>query len=61
MEEAESEDSGQAMSISLAEVVKKLLGGRAPEIDEIHPVMLKALNIVGLSWLTHLFIVMDSI
>lgn len=49
------------MSISLAEVVKKLLGGRAPEIGEIYPVMLKALNIVGLSWLTHLFSVTDSI
>jgi len=49
---------GGVTPISLAEaamVVKKLLGGKAPGVDEIRPEMLKALDIVGLSWLTHLF------
>jgi len=44
--------------ISLAEaakVVKKLLGGKAPGMVDIRPEMLKALDIVGLSWLTRLF------
>jgi len=44
--------------ISLAEVakvVKKLLGGKAPGVDEIRPKMLKGLDIIGLSWLTRLF------
>ncbi len=53
MEEAEPEDSGEASLISLAEVsevVKKLLSGKAPGVDEIHPEMLKALDIVWLSW-----------
>ena len=36
------------------EVVKKLHGGRAPGVDEICPEFLKALDVVGLSWLTHL-------
>jgi len=55
VEEAESEDSGEASPISLAEVaevVKKILSGKVPCVDEIHPEMLKALDIVGLSWLT---------
>ena len=58
MEEAESEDSGDVSSIRLAEVseaVKKLRSGKAPGVDEICPEMLKALDIVGLSWLTRLF------
>ncbi|TWW54485.1 hypothetical protein D4764_0145930 [Takifugu flavidus] len=38
----------------VAEVVKKLLGGRAPGVDEIRPEFLKALDVVGLSWLTRL-------
>ncbi|TWW52999.1 R2DM Retrovirus-related Pol polyprotein from type II retrotransposable element, partial [Takifugu flavidus] len=38
----------------VAEVVKKLLGGKAPGMDEIHPEFLKALDVVGLSWLTRL-------
>jgi len=38
----------------VAEVVKKLFRGKAPGVDEIHPEMLKALHIVGLSWLTRL-------
>ncbi|TWW53877.1 R2DM Retrovirus-related Pol polyprotein from type II retrotransposable element [Takifugu flavidus] len=37
-----------------AKVVKKLLGGKAPGVDEIHPEFLKALDVVGLSWLTRL-------
>ncbi|TWW62709.1 hypothetical protein D4764_04G0013560 [Takifugu flavidus] len=38
----------------VAEVVKKLLSGKAPGVDEIHPEFLKALDNVGLSWLTRL-------
>ena len=38
----------------VAEVVKKLHGGRAPEVDEIRPKFIKALDVVGLSWLTRL-------
>ncbi|TWW54144.1 hypothetical protein D4764_0165650 [Takifugu flavidus] len=38
----------------VAEVVKKLLGGKAPGVDEIRPEFLKALDVVGLSWLTRL-------
>ena len=58
VEEAVFKDSRGASSISLvevAEVVKKLLSGKSPEVDEIRPEMLKALDIVGLSWLTRLF------
>uniref|UniRef100_A0A3P8SLN3 Reverse transcriptase domain-containing protein n=1 Tax=Amphiprion percula TaxID=161767 RepID=A0A3P8SLN3_AMPPE len=40
--------------VEVAEVVKKLLGGRAPGVDEIRPEFLKALDVVGLSWLTRL-------
>uniref|UniRef100_A0A8C2ZPF1 Reverse transcriptase domain-containing protein n=1 Tax=Cyclopterus lumpus TaxID=8103 RepID=A0A8C2ZPF1_CYCLU len=57
-EGAAPEDFGVVSPISLAEVakvVKKLLGGKAPGVDEILPEMLKALDIVGLSWLTRLF------
>ena len=36
------------------ERVDKLLSGKAPEMDEIRLEMLKALDVVGLSWLTHL-------
>jgi len=38
----------------VTEVVKKLFIGKAPGEDEIRPEMLKALNIVGLSWLTRI-------
>jgi len=58
IEEAEFEDFGKDLSITLAEVsevVKKLLGGKALGVDEIHPEMLKALDMEGLSWLTCLF------
>ena len=37
----------------VAEVVKKLLGGRA-RVDEVRPEFLKTLDVVGLSWLTRL-------
>ena len=33
-------------------VLKKLQGGRAPAVDEIHLQYLKALDVVGLSWLS---------
>ena len=36
------------------EVVKKLLGGKAPGLDEIRPEYFKSLDVVGLSWLTRL-------
>lgn len=54
---AASEHSGEALPISLAEVtkvLKKLLGNKAPGVDEIYPDTVTALDIAGLSWLTHL-------
>ncbi|XP_054621698.1 uncharacterized protein vopp1b isoform X1 [Dunckerocampus dactyliophorus] len=56
-EEAEPGDSTVGSPISgaeVAEVVKKLLGGRAPGVDEIRPEFLKAMDAVGMSWLTRL-------
>ncbi|TWW77032.1 R2DM Retrovirus-related Pol polyprotein from type II retrotransposable element [Takifugu flavidus] len=50
-------DLGTGSRISgaeVAEVVKKLLGGKAPGVDEIRPEYLKALDVVGLLWLTRL-------
>lgn len=50
-------DSGEDSFISLeeiTEIVKKLVSGKAPGVDEICPEMLKALDNVGLSWLTFL-------
>ncbi|TWW69209.1 hypothetical protein D4764_18G0000150 [Takifugu flavidus] len=38
----------------VVEVVKKLLGGKALGVDEIRPEFFKALDVVGLSWLTRL-------
>ncbi|KAK0132885.1 Retrovirus-related Pol polyprotein from type-2 retrotransposable element R2DM [Merluccius polli] len=55
--EAGPGDSGVGSPISEAEVavvVKKLLGGRAPGVDEVRLEFLKALDVVGLSWLTRL-------
>ncbi|KAK0152855.1 LINE-1 reverse transcriptase [Merluccius polli] len=55
--EAGPGDSGVGSPISgaeVAEVVRKLLGGRAPGVDEVRPEFLKALDVVGLSWLTRL-------
>ena len=53
-----SEYWGEVWPISLAEIteiVKKLLSGKAPGRDEIYPEMLKAPDIIGLSWLACLF------
>jgi len=33
-------------------VIKKLLVGKAQGVDEVRPEFLKALDVVGLSWLT---------
>lgn len=55
--EAGPGDPGVGSSISgaeVTEVVKKLLGGRALGVDEVRPEFLKALDVVGLSWLTRL-------
>ncbi len=57
IEEAVVGGSEVASSITWAEVtevVKKLLGGKAPGVDEIRPEYLKSLDVVGLSWLTRL-------
>uniref|UniRef100_A0A8C6S4J5 Reverse transcriptase domain-containing protein n=1 Tax=Neogobius melanostomus TaxID=47308 RepID=A0A8C6S4J5_9GOBI len=56
-EEAEAGDSEGGSSITQAEVtevVRKLLGGKAPGADEIRLEYLKSLDVVGLSWLTRL-------
>ncbi|TWW57009.1 hypothetical protein D4764_08G0009960 [Takifugu flavidus] len=56
-EEAGLGDLGTGSRIfgaEVAEVVKKLLGGKAPGVDEIRLEFLKALDVVGLSWLTRL-------
>ncbi|KAI3356640.1 hypothetical protein L3Q82_017838 [Scortum barcoo] len=58
-EEAEAGDSEVDSSITRAEVtevvqLRKLLGGKAPGVDEIRPEYLKSLDVVGLSWLTRL-------
>ncbi len=60
IEEAEAEGSEVDSSITQAEVtevVKKLPGGRAPQVDEIRPEYLKCLDVVGRSWLTRLCII----
>lgn len=52
LEGEESEDSGEVSPISLAEVsevVKKPFRGKTSRMDEIHPEMLKGLDIVQLS------------
>ncbi|KAK3510565.1 hypothetical protein QTP70_010565 [Hemibagrus guttatus] len=57
VEEPEAEDSRVDSFITQAEVtevVQQLLGGKAPGVDEICPEYLKSLDVVGLSWLTHL-------
>ena len=53
IKEAESEDEAPITLAEMAEVVKKLPTDRVPGMDETNPEMLKALDIVGLSWLTH--------
>ena len=52
-EDTESVDS-LITRAEVARVVEKLHGGRAPGVDEIRPEFLKALEVVGLSWLTRL-------
>uniref|UniRef100_A0A3B4BFP4 LIM zinc-binding domain-containing protein n=1 Tax=Periophthalmus magnuspinnatus TaxID=409849 RepID=A0A3B4BFP4_9GOBI len=50
---AETGDPEADSSITLAEVteaVGKVLGGKAPGVDEIRPEYLKSLDVVGLSW-----------
>ncbi|KAK3526422.1 hypothetical protein QTP70_025454, partial [Hemibagrus guttatus] len=57
VEEPEAKDSEIDSFITQAEVtevVQQLLGGKAPGVDEIRPEHLKSLDVVGLSWLTHL-------
>uniref|UniRef100_A0A671V1W2 Reverse transcriptase domain-containing protein n=1 Tax=Sparus aurata TaxID=8175 RepID=A0A671V1W2_SPAAU len=57
IEEAEAWDSEVDPFITQAEVtevVRKLLSGKAAGVDEIRPEYLKSLDVVGLSWLTHL-------
>uniref|UniRef100_A0A3B4FLA9 Reverse transcriptase domain-containing protein n=1 Tax=Pundamilia nyererei TaxID=303518 RepID=A0A3B4FLA9_9CICH len=54
----QSGDEGDDLPISggeVTEAVKQLLGGRAPGVDEVCPEFLKALDVVGLSWLTRLY------
>ncbi|KAK7925177.1 hypothetical protein WMY93_007487 [Mugilogobius chulae] len=43
-----------SLKLKSLEVVNKLLGGKAPGVDEIRPEYLKSLDVVGLSWLTRL-------
>ena len=43
-----------SIQAEVTEVVGKLLGGKAPGVDEIHPEYLKSLDVVGLPWLTRL-------
>ncbi len=49
-----SEVASSITRAEVTEVVKKLLGGKAPGVDEIRPEYLKSLDVVGLSWLTRL-------
>lgn len=38
----------------VTEVIIKLLGGKAPVVDDIHPQFREAVDVVGLSWLAFL-------
>ncbi len=52
------ENWSEASPISLpevSEIAKKLLSSKVPGVDAICPEILKALDIVGLSWLTYFF------
>ncbi|TWW64140.1 hypothetical protein D4764_03G0011480 [Takifugu flavidus] len=53
-ESDDQEVDHQISGVEVAEVVKQLPGGGAPGADEIRPGYLKALDVVGLSWLTRL-------
>ncbi|XP_076833348.1 odorant receptor 131-2-like [Brachyhypopomus gauderio] len=62
-QEAELGDSDRGLPITRAEVTRvvvKLLGGKAPGVDEIHPEFLTALDAMGLSWLTHDVVLLAS-
>ena len=57
LQKADLESSETGLPISgdeVAEVFKKLLGGKAPGVDKVHPEFLRALDVVGLSRLTSL-------
>ena len=43
------------LGLKLLRRLTKLLGGRAPRVDQICPEFFKALGVVGLSWLTRLW------
>ncbi|KAI3352015.1 hypothetical protein L3Q82_020840 [Scortum barcoo] len=49
-----SPDGPGGKNSGLGGFVHKLLGGKAPGVDEIRPEYLKSLDVVGLSWLTRL-------
>ena len=50
-----SSDVGHPISgAEVSEVVGKLLFSKAPGVDKVHPEFLKALDVVGLSWLTRI-------
>ncbi|KAI3355762.1 hypothetical protein L3Q82_004334 [Scortum barcoo] len=53
-EAGDSEVDSSITRAEVTEVVRKLLGGKAPGVDEIRPEYLKSLDVVGLSWLTRL-------
>ncbi|KAK3537288.1 hypothetical protein QTP70_006984 [Hemibagrus guttatus] len=53
-EAGDSEVDSFTTQAEVTEVVQQLLGGKAPGVDEIRPEYLKSLDVVGLSWLTHL-------
>ncbi|KAI3376129.1 hypothetical protein L3Q82_016659 [Scortum barcoo] len=53
-EAGDSEVDSSITQAEVTEVVRKLLGGKAPGVDEIRPEYLKSLDVVGLSWLTRL-------
>ncbi|KAI3363689.1 hypothetical protein L3Q82_001313 [Scortum barcoo] len=53
-EAGDSEVDSSITQAEVTEVVRKLLGGKVPGVDEIRPEYLKSLDVVGLSWLTHL-------
>ncbi|KAI3368719.1 hypothetical protein L3Q82_025414 [Scortum barcoo] len=46
--------AGGELLTSTEDIFSKLLGGKAPGVDEIRPEYLKSLDVVGLSWLTRL-------
>ncbi|KAK3515182.1 hypothetical protein QTP70_009592 [Hemibagrus guttatus] len=52
LEKPEAEDSD--IDSFITQVVQQLLSGKAPGVDEIRREYLKSLDVVGLSWLTHL-------